>query len=679
MINTYILLLVLSFTVFSSVRSGEPSKTFQAEDVFELEYANDPRISPDGKYIVYERRSSDIMTDSMRSNIWIIKSDGTQNRPLVSGNTHAATPRWSPSADRLVYLQTAKDGTEIIVRWMDTGQTARIVKLSIRPSSITWSPDGNWLAFTMPVKAESDPLAEPRKGPAGSEWSEPVKVFDAVRYKRDGSGFVETAYTHIFLVPSDGGTPRMLTSGNFNHEGPLSWWPDGSRLLFSANRNEDWEYESVEKDIYTVSTVDGELSRITKRLGSESMSVISPNGRYIAYAYDDGRKIPYRNKILTVLDLDSYNDRPLTTDLDRSVSDIQWSWNSRKLYFKYDDNGERKVGRVSLENTIEFVLSEIGGTSLGRPYLSGSYTVSKNEIIAYTYGTAYRPADVAVKDLRGSRVLTSLNEDLLANRELGEINEIRYSSSFDGNEIQGWYITPPAYEPGKKYPLILEIHGGPHSSYGPQFTAELQRFAAEGYVIFYNNYRGSSGYGEKFALLLQYKYSSEEDFADHMSGVDELINQGIADSNNLFITGGSAGGIATAYAIGLTNRFRAAVVAKPVINWVSKVLTADSYIYQIPYQFPGMPWDEYEHYWKRSPLSLVGNVTTPTMLITGEEDQRTPISETEQFYQALKLRKIDSIMVRVPGSFHGIAGRPSRLNAKVDNILAWFDRYRLIY
>jgi dipeptidyl aminopeptidase/acylaminoacyl peptidase len=228
------------------------------------------------------------------------------------------------------------------------------------------------------------------------------------------------------------------------------------------------------------------------------------------------------------------------------------------------------------------------------------------------------------------------------------------------------------------YPLILEIHGGPHSSYGPQFTAELQRFAAEGYVVFYNNYRGSSGYGEDFALLLQYKYSSDEDFADHMSGVDELINLGIADSNNLFITGGSAGGIATAYAIGLTDRFRAAVVAKPVINWVSKVLTADSYIYQIPYQFPGMPWDEYEHYWKRSPLSLVGNVSTPTMLITGEEDQRTPISETEQFYQALKLRKIDSIMVRVPGSFHGIAGRPSRLNAKVDNILAWFDRYRSI-
>ena len=255
------------------------------------------------------------------------------------------------------------------------------------------------------------------------------------------------------------------------------------------------------------------------------------------------------------------------------------------------------------------------------------------------------------------------------------MHEIRYESSFDGTEIQGWYITPPGYEEGKAYPTILEIHGGPHLAYAPQFTAELQRYAAAGYVVFYDNHRGSTGYGAEFALKLQYMYSSEADFADHMSGVDALIERGIADPDQLYITGGSAGGIASAYAIGLTDRFRAAAVQKPVINWVSKVLTADSYISQIPFQFPGMPWDELDHYWKRSPLSLVGNVTTPTLLITGEDDQRTPISETEQFYQALKLRKIDAVMVRVPGSSHGIAGRPSRLNAKVDNILAWFDRY----
>ena len=194
-------------------------------------------------------------------------------------------------------------------------------------------------------------------------------------------------------------------------------------------------------------------------------------------------------------------------------------------------------------------------------------------------------------------------------------------------------------------------------------------------MVFYDNHRGSTSDGEEFALRLHNKYASEEDFADHMSGLDALIERGIADPDQLYITGGSAGGIASAYAIGLTDRFRAAAVAKPVINWVSKVLTGDSYIYQIPNQFPGMPWEELAHYWQRSPLSLVGNVTTPTLLITGEEDQRTPISETEQFYQALKLRRVDTVMIRVPGSPHGIAGRPSRLIAKVDNILAWFERY----
>ena len=273
-------------------------------------------------------------------------------------------------------------------------------------------------------------------------------------------------------------------------------------------------------------------------------------------------------------------------------------------------------------------------------------------------------------------VITSLNKNLLGHRKLGMVNEITYNSSFDGQEIQGWYITPPDFDPSKQYPLILEIHGGPHLAYGPSFTAELQIMAAAGYIVFYNNYRGSLSYGEDFALLLQYKYSSQEDFADHMSGIDALIKKGFVDSKNLFIAGGSAGGIATAYAVGLTDRFNAAVAAKPVINWLSKPLTADSMVGQIYHQFPGPPWEHLEHYWKRSPLSLVGNVTTPTLLLTGEDDRRTPISETEQFYQALRLRGIDSAMVRLPNTSHSIASKPSRLISKVDHILAWFERYR---
>ena len=649
--------------------------TFSADDVFDLEYANSPQISPNGRQIVYERRSNDIMTDRTRSNLWIIDADGDNHRPIVSGATQATSPRWSPGGDRLAWLQSAEHGTDIMVRWMDGGQTARIANVLDSPSALSWSPDGRWLAFEMSVKADVEPLAKSRSGPEGSDWSEPVKVFSAVRYKRDGAGFVEEAHNHIFIVPAEGGTPRQITSGNFNHEGPAGWSADSSRIYVSANRDEGWEYEAVEADIYAVTIATGEIEQITDMAGGERDPVVSPDGSQLAYRHDSGEKVAYRNRVLRILDLEDGSDRALTELLDVSVNDVRWHGNGRSLFYHFDQQGARNVAEISLNGRVNVLTDALGGTSVGRPYVSGSYSVSANGVVAFTRGTADRLADVAVVDGRRTRVLTELNEDLLANRQLGEVHEIRYESSHDGSEIQGWYITPPGYEEGKAYPTILEIHGGPHLAYAPQFTAELQRYAADGYVVFYDNHRGSTGYGAEFALKLQYLYSSEADFADHMSGIDALIERGIADPDQLYITGGSAGGIASAYAIGLTDRFRAAAVQKPVINWVSKVLTADSYISQIPFQFPGMPWDELEHYWKRSPLSLAGNVTTPTLLITGEEDQRTPISETEQFYQALKLRKIDAVMVRVPGSSHGIAGRPSRLNAKVDNILAWFDRY----
>ena len=529
----------------------------------------------------------------------------------------------------------------------------------------------------MRVDAETEPLAKPPKKPEGAEWSDPVKVIDSVIYRRDGKGFLEPAYSHVFVVSTDGGTPRQLTSGSFNYDGPFSWTPDSKDIVFTGNQNEDWEYQPIERDIYSVSVTNGTLKRLTDEAGGETSPSISPDGRQIAYIYDNNQMLAYRNEILRVMNFDGSGNRELTGDLDRSVADIQWAGNGRSIFFRYDDYAVRKIARVSMSGEISDVVDGLGGTTTGRPYVSGSFTVSANGFVAYTLGRPDRPADVAVVGRRGRQVLTKLNDDLLGDRILGDVHDITYSSSFDGQQIQGWYVTPPGFDPDKKYPLILEIHGGPHAAYGPYFSAEVQRYAAEGYVVFYDNHRGSTSYGEDFALLLQNKYASREDFADHMSGIDAVIKLGFVDVDNLFITGGSAGGIAAAYAIGLTDRFRAAAAAKPVINWISKTLTADSYTNQITHQFPGMPWDEFEHYWQRSPLSLVGNVVTPTLLLTGEKDYRTPISETEQFYQALKMRRVDTMMVRIPGSGHGIANRPSRLIAKTDNILAWFARYRI--
>jgi len=510
----------------AAVPAAAQFETFGSTDVFDLEYAANPQISPGGERIVYERRSNDIMTDSTRSNLWLVDVESGAQKPLVSGLASASSPAWSPDGERIAWFEANEHGTGIRVRWLEGGETALLATVRESPASLAWSPDGRWLAFVMPVKKETEKLATPPEKPEGAEWAEPAITIDTVLYRRDGEGLVEPAYNHVFLLPAEGGTPRQLTSGDYVHDGPLAWSADGSAVLFSANRHADWEYEPLEADLWSVSIVDGELKQLTSREGQESAPAVSPDGRRIAYLYNHSRRVPYRITELFVMDADGDGDRSLTSGLDRSVESPQWAGNGRRLYVQYDDQGMRKVASVSLDGDLEDVAEGLGGTSIGRPYLSGSYSVSENGTVAFTRGTAYRPADVAVTARRGMRVLTALNDDLLAERTLGQVHEIRYESSFDGEEIQGWYVTPPGFDENRQYPLILEIHGGPHLAYGPQFSAEIQRYAAEGYVVFYDNHRGSSSYGEDFGMLLEYKYSSEDDFGDHMSGIEKRYSCG---------------------------------------------------------------------------------------------------------------------------------------------------------
>ena len=658
-----------------TISAKESTSSFEPMDVFDLEWATDPQVSPDGSTIVYIRKSNDIMKDRERSNLWQVSADGSDHRPLYSGLNSVRSPRWSPDGKKLAFISNNTGSQQIHVRWLDSGDTAVISQLQASPTSLSWSPDGKWLAFTMNVKAPSETIAKTRAKPEGADWAKKPITVTTTRYQYDGQGIVEPAYRHVFVVPTDGGFARQLTQGNFNHYGSLAWSPNSDQIFFSAYRSADWELVSDEADIYSVDISTKELKQITTESGAERSPIISPNGKMIAFTKEERRPLAYSPDRIAIMDLNGKNLRLLSEDLDGDASNLIWADDSQSIYYTYDERGTRKIGRANLKGKLSHVISGLGGTSIGRPYLSGGFHAA-NTTLAFTHGTSERPSNIAVINNGQINVLTSLNEDLLAHKVLGSVNEITYQSSFDDQEIQGWYITPPDFDPTKKYPLILEIHGGPHLAYGPYFSAELQIMAASGYVVFYNNYRGSLSYGEDFALLLQYKYSSKEDFADHMSGIDTLIDLGFIDDQNLFIAGGSAGGIATAYAVGLTNRFNAAVAAKPVINWLSKPLTADSMVGQIYHQFPGPPWEHLEHYWERSPLSLVGNVTTPTMLLTGEDDRRTPISETEQFYQALRLQGIDSVMVRMPDTSHGIASRPSRLISKVDHILAWFERYK---
>ena len=366
----------------------------------------------------------------------------------------------------------------------------------------------------------------------------------------------------------------------------------------------------------------------------------------------------------------------LSKDLDRDVENATWASDSKGLYFMYNDLGITKIAYIDLNGKVTDIADTVGGTTLGRPYASGSFSVSEFGKISYTYGLSDRPADVAVIETNSGeeKVLTQVNADLLDYRNMGKVAELWYKSSKDKRDIQGWVVYPPKYVEGTKVPLIVENHGGPILNYGPYFSAEIQLYAAAGYAVFYPNPRGSTSYGEEFGNLLYNNYPGE-DYNDVMDGVDELIKRGIADKDRLYVTGGSAGGIMTAWIIGKNNRFKAAVVAKPVMNWISKTLTADNYYGYANSRYPGQPWENFENYWKFSPISLVGNVETPTMVMVGLDDLRTPPSEAKQLYHALKLRKIETVLVEIPDASHGIAAKPSNLITKVAHALAWFEKF----
>ena len=652
------------------------ARPFKNTDVFELESARDPQISPDGSRIAYARATNDIMTDRTRQNIWLVASDGSDHRPLLSGKANYSSPRWSPTGDRLAYVSAIEGGKpQLFVRWMDTGQTALLSNLQETPQSLAWSPDGNQIAFSMFVEEKSEPLASPPAKPDGAEWAKPVTVIDSVTYRNDGSGYRRNGFNHIFTLPADGGTPRQITDGEYNHGGGLSWTPDSNAIVFSGNRNDDWALDPAESNIWRVNVANKEFTKLTDRDGPDGAPVVSPDGAHIAYLGYDDELLGYHNTRLSVMNADGTEKRVLTGELDRSVDAVQWA-GDETLIIQYTDRGRTYLARVGLDATLSPLVRDLGGVVFGRPYTSGQFSVSNNGDFAYTSARAQRPSDIAVKrgDAPATR-LTRLNEDLFTDVDLQPVTRITWRSSVDQREIEGWFITPPNFDPAQQYPMILEIHGGPFASYGPIFSAEAQLFAAAGYVVFYTNPRGSTSYGAEFANLIHHAYPGN-DYDDLISGVDALVGRGFVDPEQLYVTGGSGGGVLTAWIVGKTDKFRAAAVAKPVINWTSFSSTADGYPFFYKYWFGATPWDAPEKYWERSPLSLVGNVSTPTMLITGESDYRTPISETEQYYQALKLRGIDTLMVRVPDAPHLIAGRPSNLIAKVDNIVAWFERYR---
>ena len=653
-------------------RPAQAQNRFEPTDVFALEYAADPQISPDGRQAVYVRTSMDIMLDRRRSELWIVNVDGSGHRRLGEGGS----PRWSPDGTRLAYTA----GGQIHLRWMDTGETATLTQLVESPGGIRWSPDGRHIAFNMLVPYPAPSLVAPPRPPEGADWADPPIMEDRFKNRQDGVGYLDFGHNHIFVIPAEGGTPAQVTTGDFQHSSAAAWTPDSRSLVFSSNRDPDWVLDYRNSELYIAPVAGGAIRTLTDRAGPDHSPAVSPDGRQVAFVGYEDRTRTYQVSALQVMNLDGSGARVITADLDRSVANPVWASDGGGLYFQYDDEGNSKVAFATLNGGIEVLAEDLGvvrrtagptGAGRSRSPVTGA---SRSTRPAPTCRANWRCVSVTTTS---PRRITALNDDLLANRTLGEVEEIWWESSFDRRPIQGWIVKPPDFDPGRRYPLILEIHGGPVSNYGDRFSAEMQLLAAAGYVVLYPNPRGSTSYGEEFGDLLYHNYPGQ-DYDDLISGVDAVIERGYVDENNLFVTGGSAGGIMTAWIVGKTDRFRAAVAQKPVVNWISKTLTADNWYGYYHGRYEGLPWENPDPYWEFSPLSLAGDVDTPTLIIAGEEDLRTPLSESYQLFHALKMREIDTAVIRLPGASHDMSRRPSQLMAKIANIVAWFDKYRMI-
>lgn len=654
--------LLLTLAPLASPSAQQPPERFTLAHTLELETVSDPRISPDGRQVVYTRGWVNRMTDTRESSLWIMNSDGSRARALAEGSEAV----WSPDGKRIAYLAEGEpDGTQIFVRYMDGAATStQVTRLTEEPENLAWSPDGTRIAFTMLVpEAEEWTVKLPGK-PDEAKWTEAPRIVDRLVYRRDRRGFIEDGATQIFVVPADGGSPRQVTSGAFEHEAP-HWTPDGRGIVFSSLREPEAEYFWRESEIYRVDVESGAVRQLTRRKGPDHSPAVSPDGKRIAYLGYDSTDATYRDAELYVMNADGSDIRLLTGTFDRAPEAPLWSPDGREVLFDVASEGRYNLHAASLDGRVRQVTRGTHELRTGN--------VSRGGTLVGVLGDPRNPGDVVRLSPRSGEPerITRVNEDVLANVELGALEEIRYTMP-DGFVVQGWIVKPPAFDSTKRYPLQLHIHGGPHAMYGVRFNAAFQNHAANDYVVLYTNPRGSTGYGSDFGNAIKNAYPGK-DFDDLMSAVDVALAKGYVDPQNLFVTGCSGGGVLTAWIVGHTDRFRAASANCPVTNWLSFVGTTDGASWYR--NFAKLPWEDPSEHLRRSPLMYVGNVKTPTMLMTGVNDLRTPMPQTEEFYQALKLRKVPTAMIRFNDEWHGTSSKPSNFMRTQLYLRDWFERW----
>jgi len=668
-------LLLIGLPLQASAQKTPSDSLLAVAHYLDFERVSSPQISPDGSQIIYTRSHVNKLEDRFDSELWIMQAEGSRHRFLTKGSS----PRWSPDGTRIAYLaEGSPSGSQLFVRWMDAeGATSQITHVQETPSSFTWSPDGTKLAFVMLVPEKESWSIDMPSPPEGATWTPAPRMITTTHYRQDRRGFAEEGYTHLFTVPADGGTPHQLTSGFWNVGARFSglgfgagidWTPDSQHIVFDGLMDQHASEDGYKLSaIHAVNVETSAIRTLTSEAGYWTNPVVSPDGQQVAFTGFAYTPQTYKTSELFVVGTEGQNPRKISGDLDRDVGSLFWASDSNGVYFTAGDRGSQNVHLAPLNGEVEAVTEGTHMLSLD--------SMTRNGMAAGVRTSFHQPADVVRINLTNNgdvAQLTHINDDVLTGKHLGEVEEIWYTST-DDTQVQGWIVKPPTFDASKDYPLILYIHGGPHAMYNVGFSFTYQNYAAHDYVVLYTNPRGSTGYGTDFGNAIDNGYPSV-DYEDLMAGVDAVLDRGYIDDERLYITGCSGGGVLSSWAIGQTDRFAAAAVRCPVTNWISFAGTAD--IVQWSYhRFDGYFWDNPTKWLEHSPLMHVGKVTTPVLLMTGELDLRTPMSQTEEYYAALKVLDVPAVLLRFNGEYHGTSSKPSNYLRTQLYIMDWFERY----
>jgi dipeptidyl aminopeptidase/acylaminoacyl peptidase len=692
------------------------------KDLFKFVWVADPQISPDGSHVAFVRVTVDEKKDQYETGIWLARADGAEPPRRLTSGTRDTSPRWSPDGSRLAFARSVdKDGrpqpAQIYILSMLGGEARAITEIPRGAGNPQWSPDGRRIAFSSTArpddlakqeeekkKAADKPAGEGEKKPEEKPRESDVRVITRAVYRANGVpdfGYVDADRpSHIWAVtvPDPAAPlppPKQVTSGEFA-ENNFQWSPDGARIFFVSNRIKEPYYHPFDSDLYAVAAEGGDPSLVASIDGSISDYTFSPDGRRLAMvATLHGNPVrSYSQSDLWVVDLPAPGGPPATPrnltasydfDVDGGLGGDQraprgsspsgpiWTRDGRTILIRVGEQGDANLKRVDAAS------GKVEPLTAGHHDVMSYSATPAGDRIALVLSSQTVLGDLQLLDVATSSLkkLTSFNDELFGQLTLSEPEEIWYSS-FDGKKIQGWILKPPSFDRAQKHPLILQIHGGPHSAYGNTFTHEFQWMAAKGYVVFFTNPRGSSNYGQEFGNIIQFRYPGD-DYKDLMAGVDEMLRKGYVDEARMGVTGGSGGGLLTNWVVTQTPRFKAAVSQRDISDWTNFWYTSDFWLYN-PTWFRKPPFQDPADFAQRSPITFVEKIQTPLMFILGDEDWRTPPSAGgEQLFRALKYLKRPTVMVRFPDENHELSrsGKPWHRIERLQHIVGWMDKHLL--